>query len=121
MQFHQKSGETYFFAESGVTEKGINSSDSLPSKEETDFQDIHEEQEWVQHGAVPPRLQPLSLTNRIQDSHADSIPSPLPSHHTQGSRRTAGRVALKLHRHFYTQGAGSAPALGSALHPWLGR
>lgn len=30
---------------------------------------------------------------------------PLFPHHTQGWGRTAGRVALKLHRHLYTQGA----------------
>lgn len=37
MKFHQKSWRNLFLAESGVTEKGVNGSDSLPSKEEPDF------------------------------------------------------------------------------------
>lgn len=108
-------------AESGVAEKVAKGSDSLPRKEEPDFPG-HPHGTGVDAArSSPQRLQPLSLTNRIHHSHPDFIPSPFPSHHTHGRGKTAGRVALELHRHLYTQGAGSIPAVGSALHPWLGR
>lgn len=84
MQFHQKSWRNLFLAESGVREKGAKSSDSLPSKEEPDFLGHPHEKGMGVEWRSPQRLQPLSLTNRIHHSHPDSVPSPLPSHHTHG-------------------------------------
>lgn len=68
-------------AESGVTEKGANGSDSLPSKEEIDFLGHPRGTGMGAEWRSLQRLQPLSLTNRIHHSHPDSIPSPLTAHH----------------------------------------
>lgn len=93
--------------------------------------DTHAEQEWVQSGGVSrgcshSASQTGSITaililflplflHIIHHSHPDSVPSPLPSHHTCDRGKTAGRVALELHRHLYTQGA-EVPPLWAVLY-----
>lgn len=79
------------------------------------------EQEWVQHGAV---LRGCSHSASQIGSITAVLILFLPlfphiTHMTGGGQQ--GGWHLEHHRHLYTQGAGSIPAVGSALHPWPGR